>query len=419
MQPTTEPRPAAPPHVVHPRPGSVRLSRWLVTALAVWALLDVAGRLGPVGWLHVLPEHEATRRPGRYHPFIPGLSLSADPWVGETALTGNLAPTETRPAARFSTDGLGFRLTPGVRPGDDVRLILYGGSSFAYGGGLADGETFPAVLTRETGRRVYNGGHFWWDPLNLRSLDWLTDHLGGTRPGVVMLHWEDADPDPRTLQPGSRRPDRVGRKLLGRDRYRDFRDFTDYARRYAGAVWGISPVEVLSIRLFKALSNDRVLPNRYKAAVRSRELPGGRRILFLEEEVVRVLRPPGDDVVRRHGEYYEAYARHLAARGAGLYVILLPNRYTLYGPLVDGASAAPADPYLDRLERELERRGVAVMNGLPVLRPLAAGDVASGRLSFYREDHHWSPLGVERIARAFDRFLDRGGPRGARRTDAL
>ena len=45
---------------------SVRLTRLAVSLLVLWALLDIGGRLLPVDWLHVLPEHIATRRPGRY-----------------------------------------------------------------------------------------------------------------------------------------------------------------------------------------------------------------------------------------------------------------------------------------------------------------------------------------------------------------
>jgi len=416
-EPQAQPEPQTGPAAGRPR--AVRISHWLVPALLLWAAADVAGRFAPVGWLHVLPEHEATRRPGRYHPFIPDLTVRTDPWVGETALTGNLAPTETRTPVTFGTDALGFRRTPGVPPDGGADLILYGGSSFAYGGGLSDDETLPAVLTRDAGVRVYNGGHFWWDPLTLESLDWLTGRLKSPRSAVVMIYWEDADLEPQSLHPKARRVDRLVEKVVGRGRFGSLRDDLEYARRYAKAVWSISPVEVLSIRLYKALSNDRILPNRYRSAVEARTLPGGERMLFLEEEVARVLRPPGDDAVTRLGDYYAECARHLAAQDRGLFVVLVPNRYTLYGPALDGTRAAPADPYIDRVDRELRRRGVAALNGLAVLRPDAAGDLASGRLSFYREDHHWSPLGVERIARAFTRLLGRRPTDGPRATDAV
>ena len=76
---------------------NVRFAPLIVGLLVAWFVVDFGGRFLPVDWLHVLPEHIATRRPGRYSPFIPNLSLRYDPWVGETAMTGNLRPQETRP----------------------------------------------------------------------------------------------------------------------------------------------------------------------------------------------------------------------------------------------------------------------------------------------------------------------------------
>src|SRR5580704_16889443 len=93
-------------------PGHVRISRWMVIVLAVWLVLDVVPRAFPVAWLHILPEHVATRRPGKFYPFIPNLKIHYDPWVGETATTGNLPPEETRSPLDFSTYNLSFRLTP-------------------------------------------------------------------------------------------------------------------------------------------------------------------------------------------------------------------------------------------------------------------------------------------------------------------
>ncbi len=131
-----------------------------------------------------------------------------------------------------------------------------------------------------------------------------------------------------------------------------------------------------------------------------RRLADGRRLLLLKEEIERAVRPPGPDAVRRHAEYFAYFRRLLAQRGMQVCVILMPNRYSLYGPLLDGTAAVPRVPYLDCLEAELAGRGIQVINGLSVLRPYAAADLRSPDMSFYREDHHWSPAGVERIARA-------------------
>lgn len=388
----------------------LRLTHVLVILLLLWAAVDLIGRLGPVEWLHILPEHVATRCPGHYYPFIPNLRLREDPWVGETATTGNLPPQETRSPVTFSTDAKGFRLTPGVPPDGDVDLVLFSGSSFAYGGGLSDDQTFPAVFTQKTGRRMYNGGHFWWDPQDLPSLDWLLDNLKGPRSAVVMLAWEDADFVPAHLSGAQWPGARLARPLVGEKRNARLAGWYEYGRRYLNAIWNISPLEVLSIRSFKKVSNDRILPNPYKAAVVPEKLPNGEDLLYLREEVNRVEHPPSDAVVKQHGDYFEMVAKHLAARNVDMYVILLPNRYTVYQPFTNPARTS-RERYLDRMQRELEGRGIKVYNSLPLLQSHAAEDVASGKLSFYREDHHWSPLGVEHIADGFARYLSAEGSR--------
>ena len=61
----------------------------------------------------------------------------------------------------------------------------------------------------------------------------------------------------------------------------------------------------------------------------------------------------------------------------------------------------PADPYLNRLETgAAPPQRYRSSTRYPYSQPSAAADLASGMLSFYREDHHWSPLGVRRISAA-------------------
>ncbi len=378
----------------------VQFGRWTVMCLAIWIAVDVGGRLAPVGWLHILPEHEATRRPPLHAPFQSRLSILDKQWIGETAVTGNLPPTETRRPLRFSTDSLGFRLTPGVSPDDPMNLLLAGGSSFAYGGGLSDEETLPAVFTKSTGMKMYNGGRFFWDLQTIRELDWLLARLGNHRPAVVLLYWEQLELARSQLDGLHWRTDAAGESLFGKDRYTFLRGSLQIGKREMWAWWNISPLEILCIRLLKAVGNDRLLPNRYKAAVEERRLPGGQRILFLREEVTRVTSPPAQETVARHGDYFSYYRDVLKQRGCDLYVVLVPNKYTLYGPLLEWRSGPGPEPYLNRLETELHRRNISVVNGLTVLKPYAGADLASGELSFYREDHHWSPLGVRRISAA-------------------
>jgi hypothetical protein len=390
----------------------VHVTHWIVSCLALWILLDLGGRFMPVEWLHILPEHIATRRPPLHAPFIPNLSIHYDPWVGETAMKGNLTPTETRPAVQFSTDNLGFRLTPGVSARDKVDVLLTSGASFSYGGGLSDTETFSAVFRRETGLKTYNGGRFFWDLQTFDELDWLLARLGNRHPAVFLIYWEDLDFHRSQLDGLHWPTDRPGERVLGKIRYHQIRTAVQDAKRAFTAFWNISPLEVLSIRFYKALANGRILPNRYERSVEQRTLPDGRRLLLLDEETAQVLHPPGPAIVNQRADYFEYYKQSLTLRGCDMFVILLPNKYTLYGPALDRERDWSPLPYIDRLEDELVRRGIPVLNGLTVLRPFVAADLASGQLSFYREDHHWSPLGVRRISAAAARSFKPGASRG-------
>lgn len=396
-----------------------RLRYWVVGALGLWLVLDLGGRFLPVEWLHILPEHVATRRPPVHAPFMPNLRIHYDPWVGETALHANLPPQETRSAIDFSTDELGFRLTPGVAAHDKVDFLLTTGASYAYGGGLDDSETFPAVFTRDTGLKTYNGGRFWWDIQTFDELDWLLERVGNHHPTVVLLYWEDQLLIRPHLDGVPWRIDRPGERLFGKERFHSFHTAVQNARRVFGAFWSISPLEVLSIRFYKRLSNDVILPNRYAATVEQRTLPDGTRFLLLDDEIMTTFTPPTPARVNAAADYFEYYKKRLAERGCNIFVILVPNKYTLYGPQLDRDRTWLPDPYVDRLEKEMVRRDIPVLNGLSVLKPYAAADLASGQLSFYREDHHWSALGVRRISAAAARALQSAITQGENRTSAV
>jgi hypothetical protein len=94
-------------------------------------------------------------------------------------------------------------------------------------------------------------------------------------------------------------------------------------------------------------------------------------------------------------------------RGIRMIVLLVPEKMTVYGPSL--GVEVPADPLLDRMERNLVSRGLRVVNGLPLLRATADADLAAGKLSFLREDEHWNADGVERLAKAVAEAIRNGG----------
>jgi len=375
------------------------LARTMTAILILWIGLDIGLRIGPVAWLNTLPQLQLARIPGRFHPFIPSQALVQNPWVGETALAGNLTPTEFRDPVRFSTDELGYRLTPGVTPQTKIEALTFGGDSLSYGGSLSDDETLASVLTRDHGIVTYNAGHFFRDTELLASLDDLLKKLGNQRPEILELFWENNPPAISRLEYRRWQIDGPGERLLGSSEYHRIRQSAQFAKRAVQSWWALSPAEVISTRLIKRISNDRILPNPYLPGVQVRKLPDGRRFVFLQKEVEVAKNPPDDRQLQADITYYSHLSSRLAERGMRMRVLLIPNRYSVYGQVVDGEGAVPSPRYLNRLEAELRQKGIATVNLLRAWQPEANHDAATGNLSYYREDHHWTSEGVRRAAR--------------------
>jgi hypothetical protein len=141
-------------------------------------------------------------------------------------------------------------------------------------------------------------------------------------------------------------------------------------------------------------------------------LPDGRSMLFRASETYPARIPQTPEEIRTTSEYIEAWTQEIHRRGMQTHVLLLPTRFTLYGPWLvhpekrAGVLRAVDDFY--GLEAELKKRGIRTINGLEILRQTAVTDLASLELPVYREDNHWSPEGVNRIARALADSLNPG-----------
>jgi hypothetical protein len=380
--------------------------------LILWAALDVGLRFAPVGWLRLEPTQIATRRPGRFAPFIPNLRLEMNPWIGELAVMGNLRPTETRPPLSFTTDSLGFRNLPGSGS-SSARVVVMEGDSFTFGFSLSDNETFPAVLSSQLGVPVYNAGRFATDPERLIEMDWLFAHVRRGPLTVVYILQEFGLPS-IDKQHDQKLYDKVGRYLLGADTYTPIKDDLRYAKRFAELWTRISPLRIAAIRADKALNNDDLLPNAYRSNVVERTLPGGGRYLFDHQHLAVYFDPPDDEAVRKAAQYLAALKNEFARRGIDFWVLMLPEGVSVYGPWLfpeetERLRVAGRVPLADRMVHALAEENVRAVNGLEVLRPTAADDVRSGRLSYYREDHHWNVQGVTRLASAMAATLRESG----------
>lgn len=400
------------PWTIDTPPSSWSIGRVAPLLLAAWALLDVSLRFAPLGWLNLEPAQVATRTPGRFSPFIPNLHVEMNPWIGELALLGNLPPMETRSPVTFTTDSLGFRNLNSLSP-SGPRLLVMEGDSFTFGFSLSDDETFPAVLSRQLGVPVYNAGRFVLDPERLLEMDWLIARIK-KGPLTIIYVLQELPLPSLDKQHDQKAYDKLGRKLIGADIYTPLKDELRYAKRFIELWSRISPLRITATRAYKALNNDRILPNAYRKNVVERQLPNNGRFLIDREHLAQYLNPPDDEAVRQATEYLAWLQRQFANRGLDFWVLMVPEAVSVYGPWLferetERLHREGKTPLFDRVERALVSRNVRAVNGLAVLRSLATEDIATRHLSYYRDDHHWNVQGVTRLAASMAAALRQAG----------
>ena len=392
-----------------------RLGRVAPLVLVAWMALDIALRFPPPQWLHVSPVTIALRKPGAYGSFQPGFSIVTPFYGGEAAREANTSPTESRLPLRFSTDRLGFRINPLAADESAPDVVILRGASFIYGAALSDEETLPAALTRVSGLAVRNFSRFHLDGIAPHLVAAWLDQLPAPPAIAVVVYLEHENP--RAL------PDRSRVAALVRAVPALERPGTEYlrARRWIAdrhrvvTRWmDFSPLEILARRVERGLANDRVLPNEFRRLGRRLVLPDGRAMLFRDYELAPAREPRGPTEARLTAEFFEAWHARLSARGIETVVLVLPSRYTVYGPVLEHEDMLEplrrATAYTDTLVAELRSRGITTVDAAAVFRTRAFEEVQSGVLSFYREDNHWNPDGVELVARLLaDALTSRSG----------
>jgi hypothetical protein len=388
---------SAPQLALYLRPRERRLltiASTVVSTMVAWGAVDLALRLLPTTWFHI-PDAEVARR---WHspeaPFLPNVTVRSTDYRGDESRAGNIPPLETRGPRTFSTDSLGFRFTPPVHPGRPPEIVVLRGFSYAWGSQLDDHETFSAVLAKQLGVNVYCGARLQEDRETPSDVASLFRRIGAEAPVALYLHLEELGAN-RLSAPAPRAVDRIG-TMLGGARYESVMAGIQWARFAIPTWFSVSPLDSMVIPAVKSIKDDRILGNPYREKLVSFPLPDGGRLLHRAEELKRVQNPPGADAVVAQAAYIEKWALGLARIGARPLAVLVPEKMSVYGPALGVVN--PDNAYLNNLERELLKRGVETVNLLPTLRAGAQRDLETGRLAFYREDHHWSPDGVSRMA---------------------
>jgi hypothetical protein len=363
--------------------------------LAMAALLSVFGGVLPLRWFRFNDFQIAHQVLQRDSPFRPNLLIETNYFEGDEAVVGNLPKTQPAHARTFRTDPLGFRYTPTARAGQPPAVVVFRGFSFVWGAGLSDGETFPAALSRELGVNVYNAARFHEDHEMPSDFDALLAKLHTNPKIAVYVHLEPNEHNLAWNKPSAFF--RLGERFIGSIFVRTAKQVSYMGN--AAATWmRLAPLKSLAVRVNKALRNDVILPNQYRENVCSFTLPNGKPLFVRKGDLKRLQTERDETTVRERARYIGWWRDKLAERHIQMIVLLVPEKMSVYGPAL--GLALPRVPYLNRLERELTQRGIHVVNGLPVLRAKATADLASGHLSYFREDQHWTPLGAAHLARA-------------------
>jgi len=366
-----------------------RIGRVIPGLLALVALADVGSRFFSIEPLTFRAWEAVSRNRVPGAAFEPNRRYHRERAYGDAAAMGNLRYLAQYHPETFTTDAYGFR-NVGLGSRAPFGVIL-AGDSFAVGSGVSDDETLSATLSALVGCGVYNAAGMEFDPDRLRGLARKLD----VRRGLI-LHEYAEDADLPTVP--SRRKLTINRMLTSA---------TEDAGRVVGRVRGfllVSPLQILSERVFKRISNDRVLPNAYASNVVKGSLQNGDAMLFLASKVSNAHRRR--DVSAAYWTWMQA---ELRKSDLDLLVVLIPSKYTVYRPfLIDQPPLdVEAAGYLDRLEDQLRAVGVPVLNLTPALTAQAARDVDAHKYLYRRDDIHWNGEGIRLAATAMlgDRML--------------
>jgi hypothetical protein len=102
-------------------------------------------------------------------------------------------------------------------------------------------------------------------------------------------------------------------------------------------------------------------------------------------------------------------AAELRRDNLDLLVVLVPDKYAVYGPLLEERDplTQAKDAFLDRLETALRPTGIPVVNLLPVFRQQAGVLLDRGEYLYWRDDTHWNRIGISVAAHEVGRAWDR------------
>ncbi len=321
------------------------VGRLLPRLMFLSLLLDLVLRFVPLDPLTFRAWEAMLRRyPNAVGPFIPNKHYHRDNSYGGVAGLGNLPALRHYHSVDFTTDADGFHNPPALAEGHPIGIVI--GDSFSVGSELPEAQSLSAQLTERFGAYFYNAGAP--EPLPLRSLETVAQRLNLPHGLVIFEFLESrALQDPPAATPDGGRG--AAQAFFSRAMGPHWTDLLGTPLHQLHA----SPLRALSAKLEKKIQDNTLLPNSFASLVIQERLRNGEPIVFLPAE----LKSPSDPrkAAKRWAAYFAWYSSELGKHGLHLVVLLVPNRSTIYAPLLAqprdvSASRATLEDFLDALQ---------------------------------------------------------------------
>ena len=361
------------------------LGRLLPRLMLFLFVLDVILRFVPLDPLTFRAWEAMLRHyPNAVGPFIPNKHYHRDNSYGGVAGIANLPALRHYHSVDFTTDAYGFHNPPALAQGNPIGIVI--GDSFAVGSELPEDQSLSAQLSQRFGGYFYNAGSP--QPLHLRSLEAVTQRLGLQR-GLVIFEFLES----RALQdPPSATPDGA-RGAAQSFFFRSLgQEWTDRLGTPLNELHS-SPLQAIPAKLEKKIQDDTLLPNSFASFVIQEKLRNGEPIVFLPAE----FKSPADPrkAADRWAAYFAWYSAQLRNDGLDLVVLLVPNRATIYAPLLEQPRDVSASRVtLMDLANALQNAGVRTVS----LEPRFAHDAAllldQKKYLYFLDDTHWNGNGT-------------------------
>ena len=332
--------------------------------------------------------------------FAPNFHYANDRSYGDLPNLGNLPRFRQYRREVFTTDQFGYRNPPNQSSTDTPAAIVVG-DSFAAGCGVSDWDTLSSQLTNGlSGGRVYNGAGR--DP-RWKKTSQLIQRLH-MRNGLVIWELLERTEIPESVQSEPADSESAIAKIASSnsETYHVMKD----SKIWTQSSMDYSPLSIFLTRGIRRLENGFWLPNPLEDVVLIAPLQNGVNVLFLKLDVQRFYEPLHDS-----GIYFSEINALVHASGNELLVVLVPEKYNVYYPLLREKGAAPPErePRLDRLEKSLRQSRIPVLNLTSALRSQAAEGLPRKEYNYWIDDTHWNRIGIQTAAKAILQAWKGGG----------